>query len=264
MSNLTIELECPICLVNTTNIDEIVINPLCPHAVCKDCFKGMMEGSHLLVFRDQGLSEEDRRKKRAFLNFAIKCPICREPFIDPKELTKTYTLTRNRETPPPAPELRRARRAQRPQTPPLNIDDLRHLIPPPMVGNEGHPLPNPIVEMPQPQPVLNINFIGGNEIEVIRPHPPQPPILGNEENIPPLNPHRDFGFGNQQRPRCLTRICNTPRGTQRKCPNHHGVPCCRECNTCFICKGILSRVNYLNNSINIPNPDPSIQHIIHL
>lgn len=38
-----------------------------------------------------------------------------------------------------------------------------------------------------------------------------------------------------RRIRCAGEGCNTPAATQRRCPNHATIPCCRRCNTCDDC-----------------------------
>ena len=43
------------------------------------------------------------------------------------------------------------------------------------------------------------------------------------------------GRTNRQRLRCVNFGCETPAPTQRRCPNHINVPCCRRCNTCDDC-----------------------------
>lgn len=35
--------------------------------------------------------------------------------------------------------------------------------------------------------------------------------------------------------RCTTEGCTTPAPTQRRCPNHANVACCRRCDTCYMC-----------------------------
>jgi len=48
---------------------------------------------------------------------------------------------------------------------------------------------------------------------------------------------RRMGAGRSIRPRvrCRNAGCRTPAATQRLCPNHATIPCCRRCNTCDDC-----------------------------
>jgi hypothetical protein len=48
---------------------------------------------------------------------------------------------------------------------------------------------------------------------------------------------RRMGAGRSNRPRvrCCNSGCETPAATQRRCPNHATIPCCRRCNTCDDC-----------------------------
>ena len=363
MSNFKIELECPCCLETYTDINDIVINPMCPHAICKNCYDGMLNlrGNPNTNIYGQRATHMSRGTSNPFNGKALKCPICREPFIQPSLLKTTYSiglaitreiqprergttfLGHQRESIDEAVERigRQNRRRQprqnqgarrRPETVQTQrgtnivftgeIDDLT-------LNNLNENIENepPNVELVQPADLLEAprviihnnphitnpddihhpsntpqNTVGYSNrelqeriglrmdaaaggalnlaqvldqfearelerieaisvadqeletrVEEIRsqtaPSQPAPPPAGRIALTPPPdypNPNGDFGFGEQQRPRCLTRNCNTPRGTQRKCPNHSGVPCCRDCSTCFICKGVLSRVPYLN------------------
>lgn len=238
MSDLKIELNCPICMGDYTDIKDVVINVFCDHAVCKVCYTALNNSG--TKYRGEG-NRQERALFRAYENRACKCPICRHPFIDKKEILTKYQSRNNTDlyTPPP----------------PL------------------HPLIQPIahIHLPPPQPATlqqpNINRVPTAlrdiPIPTLQPAPPQNVVI-NVNTQPEQDPHRSFGFENQARPRCLTRNCQTPRGTQRKCPNHHGVPCCRVCDTCFICKGILSRLPHLNNTSVITNPSPAIRRTIPL
>lgn len=193
---------------------------------------------------DEICPPEEKQKYRHLENNTCKCPLCRKPFVNPKELM----FKQNQRQASLAQRLHQ----QSQQLPPQVI--IQANIPQPPAPNQGaNRVPVNIRDLPipnlQPQPIAP---------------PPVIRVQVQNNNNNNQNPHRSFGYENQARPRCLTQTCNTPRGTQRKCPNHRGVPCCRVCDTCFICKGILSRIPTLNNTSVITNPDPSIQHRIQL
>ncbi len=246
MSDLKIELDCPICMATYTDLNDIIISPFCNHALCGVCYTTLNNGDNFTSkYRGRDMPPEEKQKYRHLENNTCKCPLCRKPFVNPKELMfkqNQQQASRN--------QLARQLHQQAQQLPPAVI--IQANIPTPPAPNQGaNRVPVNIRDLPIPN---------------LQPQPIAPPVIqvqvqNNNNN---QNPHRSFGYENQARPRCLTQTCNTPRGTQRKCPNHRGVPCCRVCDTCFICKGILSRIPTLNNTSVITNPDPSIQHRIQL
>jgi len=241
MSDLKIELDCPICMTTYNDLNDIIISPFCNHAVCGVCYNSLNNGDNYTTkYRGRDMPPADRNKFKHLENNTCKCPICRKPFVNPKELLYKRPPRIN----PPTPQVNIT--AVNPGFPP-------RIIPRPPVNMNN----NANVRVP-----VNIADLPIPDLRPVQPVPP--PVIQVQVNQAQPDPHRSFGFENQARPRCLTRNCNTPRGTQRKCPNHRGVPCCRVCDTCFICKGILSRVPHLNNSTIITNPDPSIQHRIQL
>ena len=252
MSDLKIELDCPICMATYTDLNDIIISPFCNHALCGVCYTTLNNGDNFnSKYRGRDMPPEEKQKYKHLENNTCKCPLCRKPFVNPKELMFKQNQVR-------ASQAHRHQQAQ--QLPPqINITTTTiqgrdpRIIPRQPTNQGANRVPVNIRDLPipnlQPQPIA----------------PPQP-VIQVQVNAPQnnQNPHRSFGYENQARPRCLTQTCNTPRGTQRKCPNHRGVPCCRVCDTCFICKGILSRIPTLNNTSVITNPDPSIQHRIQL
>ena len=164
MSDLKIELDCPICMETYNNINDIVIPRFCDHAVCSLCYESMNKSKTKYLKQD---GDPDEYKN--FHNKCCKCPMCRKPFMNRKEFIKQRT--------------------------PAN----RHVAV--RGGIRGVP-------RVRETPIL------------------KPELLEN--------PHMSFGF-NHTRIKCMTQICVTRGATQRRCPHHRGVPCCRRCYFCFIC-----------------------------
>lgn len=79
-------------------------------------------------------------------------------------------------------------------------------------------------QIPHPDSEMARAVARGEPVVVIPRH--QPPVMvgGGGGGAVPRRPCRNHG-------------CETPKPTQRRCPNHPDTPCCKRCEACQVCRG---------------------------